>query len=384
MTKSFVLTLFFITLISCKNNLENENKRLIVGDWKFFYEEPVIPKDGNLTVIKLPLSIRNKFRGYEFKENGVYDNKLGFFKEAFNKIKGETESIYLGRSSTYEIKNDSLKLYNKSNEKWESFKIKNLQKDTLELVDTKNESSKWTRVHFDKSKVNLFDKIVVSSSGCYGSCPVQDLLIDNTGKIIFNGRHYADSIGFFTAITKKEEFLNIENDFLKSGWYNLKNDYEASHTDDQTISVTFIKNNKIVKTIEDYGQEAPVEFFWAYREIRHLQRKVKLEKVKNTTLLLDFYYSYFEDKSTILYLAESESFFLKSMLLNAKIVDTKKIEKYKINYWSDESKKTIFSDGRFFTFKAKDGKEITLDLGFNFLKENGFLNKFKAKTKDDF
>ncbi|MRX68715.1 hypothetical protein GJU42_12135 [Flavobacterium resistens] len=44
----------------------------------------------------------------------------------------------------------------------------------------------------------------------------------------------------------------------------MKNEYIASHTDDETISVTFIKNNKIIKTIEDYGQEAPTEFQWAY------------------------------------------------------------------------------------------------------------------------
>ncbi|MRX68714.1 hypothetical protein GJU42_12130 [Flavobacterium resistens] len=71
------------------------------------------------------------------------------------------------------------------------------------------------------------------------------------------------------------------------------------------------------------------------------------------------------------------------MLLNSKQVQKENVKKYKIEYWSNDGYKTIFTDGRFYNLKAKNGIEITLDLGFDFLKQNGFLDKFVERSKDD-
>lgn len=382
MRKKITVFVLLVTLISCTQKSENDNELLIIGDWKYLQEIPKYNPDDSLP--PPPPPFRGSLVGYQFKENGIYDYKLGFYKEVFDKVKNKNKRVYLGRTSKYKITNDSLSLYDESDKTWSSYGIKSLKKDTLILVSKDNDISKWIKNQNPINKSKIFDKIIVSSSGCYGSCPVEDILIDSSGEIIFNGEDYSDNVGCFTAKTKKEEFVEIENDFQKADWYNLKNEYIASHTDDQTTSVTFIKNNRIVKTISDYGYEAPVEFFWAYREVKQLHQKIKLQKITNTDLLFDIYRADFEDKNTFLRLTKSETFFLKNLLFNAKKVEKQNVNKYKLRYWVNDSEKAILTDGRFYTFKTKDGKEITLDLGFDFLKENGFLNKFKVKTKDDY
>jgi hypothetical protein len=60
----------------------------------------------------------------------------------------------------------------------------------------------------------------------------------------------------------------------------LNESYEANHTDDERIIVSFIKNNKIIRTVSDYGHEAPEEFIWAYQPLRYLYQQVKLEKLE--------------------------------------------------------------------------------------------------------
>ncbi|SMO71025.1 hypothetical protein SAMN06265349_103256 [Flavobacterium resistens] len=117
--------------------------------------------------------------------------------------------------------------------------------------------------------------------------------------------------------------------------------------------------------------------------LRFLHDRVKLHKIKDKNYLLDFQRISFYKENQVLSLTKSESFYLKKLLLNSKQVQKENVKKYKIEYWSNDGYKTIFTDGRFYNLKAKNGIEITLDLGFDFLKQNGFLDKFVERSKDD-
>ncbi|MRX68716.1 hypothetical protein SAMN06265349_103257 [Flavobacterium resistens] len=98
MMKFSCILLFCIILISCNNQPENNYEKLILGEWKILVKKPVL--DTTRSIPPPPPPLRNNLLvGYEFKENGVYEYKLGFFK----KEKNTQKSVYLGTTSKFKI-----------------------------------------------------------------------------------------------------------------------------------------------------------------------------------------------------------------------------------------------------------------------------------------
>lgn len=233
----------------------------------------------------------------------------------------------------------------------------------------------------DNSK--SFDKIIISSTGCYGRCPVTDIEIDKSGDVIFNGGYCSSIKGNYKSKISKELFSKINLSFLKSNWTNLESEYISSWTDDETVYVTFIKNGTIIKTIQDYGRKAPTEFIWAYTPIRYLQQNIKLEKNVIDTTLFGFKYIGFKKKDEICNLTKSESFYLKNLLSKSSITEKKFLEKYKIEYWSNNIKKKIVTDGRYYKIEKNKGEFIIVDLKYDFLKQNNLVQRFRKITEYD-
>ena len=171
--------------------------------------------------------------------------------------------------------------------------------------------------------------------------------------------------------------------FLKSNWTNLKNEYISRWTDDETVYVTFVKNGTIIKTIEDYGRDAPTEFIWAYTPIRYLQQNIKLEKNVIDTTLFDFKYIGFKKKGEICNLTKSESFYLKNLLSKSSITEKSFVGKYKIEDWSNNINKKIVTDGRYYKIEKNKGQFIILDLKYDFIKRNNLVKRFRKVTEYD-
>jgi hypothetical protein len=102
-----------------------------------------------------------------------------------------------------------------------------------------------------------FDQIIFSSSGCYGSCPIIDLSITRSNEVFFQGEGYVEPLGFYESQIDNGLTSYIFNKFEKSNIKDLSNNYSANHSDDESIITTFIKNGKIVKTINYYGIVGP-------------------------------------------------------------------------------------------------------------------------------
>ena len=98
-----------------------------------------------------------------------------------------------------------------------------------------------------------FDQIIYSSSGCYGSCPILDISVTKDGHVLFQGEGYVKSLGFYTGHLDRQTTQTIFDKFRKANPLALENSYAVDHTDDETLTTTFIQNGKIVKTIDDYG-----------------------------------------------------------------------------------------------------------------------------------
>lgn len=209
-------------------------------------------------------------------------------------------------------------------------------------------------------------------SGCYGTCPVSDIIISRSGDVIFYGERYTTSIGAFKSRITKEDFAKIEKNFKKADYQNLENSYTNNASDLMAICVTFVKDDKIVKSIIDYGAASPNEFKRALYPIVYLEQKLKLEKVDFNTALIDLDSGRFKSLTAILKLSKSELFYLNSELQNANESEAAFTSKYILSSSNIEDKKIVETDGRFFKIELSNSKFINLDLGYNFFEQNKF------------
>lgn len=378
--KKITLTYFLIiaSLFSCKQNNDIQIQKKIIGDWIFVKTEYIKKPENNDEIILLPPSpFGGYINGYTFLENQICQNKLGYFKRTEESEKEERKTFFLGNKTNYKIQNDSLKILNLTNNVWESKKIHSIIGDTLSINLNDSLLAKYSRRQYKIDKNEKYDKIIVSSSGCYGSCPISNVSIDKYGNVLYYGQEYNTKNGLFKSKISKNDFQNIENTFKKANIKKLKDDYHASHTDDETITITFIKQNKIIKSITDYGNEAPTELIWAYTPVRYLYQQTNLVPLNSNRSIFSISRISFEKGDQICNLTKSESFYLITEVLKGKQVKQNFKNDYVIEYWNDLNKKEIIhTDGRFYKLKDK-----TIDIGYNFLIENNFIEKFRKKNE---
>jgi hypothetical protein len=379
--KITTIFLLFITLISCKQKSDNYEK-LIIGDWKIFYE---IPKDTTkIGPIKLPPR-RNTFgeSGFTFYENGKVENKLGYFDLSKKNEDGRVKRKFLGTFTKYRINQDSLETFDLISKTWVNIKIFKLTKDTLILEYNDKSKENFSKQNYKIDPRNSFDKVIVSTSGCYGTCPVDDIMISKTGELEYFGGMYVNQKGRYKSKISQESVSQIEKNYSKANFINLKDNYIDSRTDAMTITTTFIKNDKILKTITDYGSVSPTEMQWATLPIVFLNQNIKLERKDEPRKFVDFGFVLFVSGKKVCGLTKSECFYLKSILQNCEESKKNFKVKYTINYWADDTEKKVESDGQYFKFETEKGKFTTLNLGYNFLEKNNLLKRIRNKTEYD-
>ncbi|WKL48982.1 DUF6438 domain-containing protein [Flavobacterium pectinovorum] len=296
---------------------------------------------------------------------------------------GRTKRRFLGNYTKYRIKNDSLETFDLKDKKWVNIKIFKLTQDSLILEYNDKSKEKFAKQDYKIDPLNSFDKLIVSTSGCYGTCPVDDIMISKSGEIEYYGEMYVNQQGFSKSKISPKSFFKIENNYKKADFINLKDNYIATRTDAMTITTTFIKDGKILKTITDYGNESPTEMRWATLPVVFLNHNIKLERKNETKKFLDFKYVLFVSGQNICELTKSESFYLKTLLQNSQESKKNFKAKYTISYWANNTEKKIESDGQYFKFETKKGGFTTLNLGYNFLEKNGLLKRIRAKNQYD-
>ena len=366
-TKAFISLIFLSILICCKSEKEKIFEKSIVGEWNF--DKFIILKKENNPKEPPPLPFMAK-NGYIFHSDKTCIFKPGFVSMIEGKNREENQILYLGNSTKYKIKNDSLKIQNLETNKWNNYKIVSITSDTMTLQKTEDELLKYYKTNYVINPNENYDKIIVSSSGCYGTCAIFDLLISKNDNSLFFGERYNSKNGIFSAKISKDLFKEIENSFKKSNITKLKNRYSSNWTDLNEISVTFIKDNKIIKTVSDYGGEAPDEFRMSYLRTNYLYQTLDLENKKE---ILPFQSIGQVSKSNkLIYFEKSEIFYLFYLLLNGKELPAKKISTiYTLKGFGKNDEETeIKSDGRFFVFNNR-----LIDIGFNFFELNDFTNR---------
>ncbi|MDN3725517.1 DUF6438 domain-containing protein [Aequorivita sp. SDUM287046] len=376
----FISLFFILSFVSCKSDKQKVSNNLI-GEWTKINKL----KSDNIP----PPPFYEPFGiGFTDKKIEVFN---GFKQYDQDSITKKRQLNYKGTFADYKVQADSIFILNPFNEKWEfKWKIKKNLSDTLILTSNDSTIIKLERINSDSNII--FDQIIFSSSYCYGSCPVIDISIDNKNKIYFHGENYVNPLGFYESKIDSVKTKYIFSKFGKANIDSLQKDYRVGHTDDATITTTFIKNGEIVKTIHDYGKAGPKELVWAYVPIENLYTQIELDELENNQLNSKIEFGNFKNANHFLPIEKSESFFLWTEINKSKIVTEKFNFKYSITYWQPETDKNdkeqykidkIETDGRFFKFYYKNQQPVTYDLGYDFIERNFDEADFYENTNDN-
>lgn len=367
------LSLWAILIIcSCQPKQPSKFERAILGEWNL----------SSIKYIKTPTSGRSTstfasmgdHAAYVFFDDKTCQNKRGYTKALDRYDYEKRRLVYLGFNTKYKISHDTLWIYNLEASAWSVQKIDSIGDDILILKIGKNLLASYKRPHYNINPEEHYDKIIVSSSGCYGFCPITNISIDKQGKVLFLGERHSTQDGLFTSNISSKGFNLIETAFKKANPLALEDTYEDTKTDGNTISVSFIKDNKIVKTITDYGQQAPSELIWAYTPVSFLHQYIAFKPIYPNQPKFDNIQSVgFKYKETICALKKSESFLLLTELYKGQVVTTSFEHKYKFQYRDrDYVLQSFYSDGRFYKFADR-----TIDIGYDFLAANNLMSEFK-------
>ncbi len=219
-----------------------------------------------------------------------------------------------------------------------------------------------------------FDKIILSTSSCMMECPMSNIILNADGTVIFKGQGAITKKGLFTGKVAPKYLETLQSQFEKINFDSLKNKYESPVTDLQTVSVTFIKNGKIYKTVNDYGRTAPAFLKSSYASLENLYQNIPLKKIPDPAFIPSFEgitNSKIKKEGKVLDLTQSETFLLFNYLRNGRISHSKFKTRFKLhtNYDAINPLYDIDTDGRYFTFNV-NGKPLTIDIGFNFYDVN--------------
>lgn len=368
-------TFLFLSFQSCSNKKpKGEGDERIVGLWKSVERIDSSIND-SLEIDSVPnneVLISKNTNGYEFFSDGSCDNKAGYFVEDPTNTGNE---VYLGANTNYSVKNDTLRIFNLATGLWDSYKLSRIEKDTLEFQYDNNKFECFARIEKNLDNQPTFDQIVLSTTGCNGTCPINDILIGKDGLFLYNGTKYNVNNGLYKADLDTSYFSQIERAFQIANIDKMQESYLLPVTDLQTVEVLFIKDGRIYKNISDKGGCSPTEFQWAYNALQLIKQQTMLNKYKPKNDFLKSETLSISKGKERLYLNKAETVYLKYLLSEAKEIKLPFVKMYIFNVTASSGQIiTVASDGRYYTIGNK-----TYDIGYNFIKT--LQKRFIAKEE---
>ena len=369
--KNIFVLFSILFLLSCSNKKNEE----IYGNWCFEKELPSKKQKEhpNFFTSDLNFEIEN-------------DSSIAFKFNFFHKINYVNQDTYfatlynLGNKTKYRFVNSKIIFENLNENDSDTITISKINKNELIIEKDKRKYllKKKPKVKYDS---NFYDAIIVNNELCFGKCPQNSTYINKNGDFIFNGTHYNTENNYFSSKLKKEQLTYIFNSFQNINVMNLDNNYSKLVTCSSTSSISFIKNNKIVKTINDYASSAPIDLLFAMENVSYIYQKAQINYYYNLYISNMLQIGSFENKICHYRLVESELSFLQNEINKGKKVKNNFIKKYELTFLESENNyketflKKIFTDGRYYQINYKDGSSITIDIGYNFIENNPIIKQ---------
>ncbi len=375
--KNIFFLLIFIFFFSCEKKEEN----LLIGNWCL--DERLKNEDYD--------SFDEEKFGLNIINDSVLEYKFGFYEDVPTLMKVinfdrrilnmKINSLrFLGTKTKYKVKDSTLLFWDKSDSIWIEYKIKKSNQKNLILEDQNQKEYNLTKTENNYNNSTLYDAIIVDREGGFGCCGINTTYINRKGEMYFKGLGYNTNEKDFKTQLDLKTVTQIFDNFDKMDILKMDDSYQRSVTDGQINSITFIKNGKIVKSIQNYANKAPLDFFAAYNELSYLYQKVK----KKNDIVFHFdnriHFPSFENKKGQNKIYNSELFLLELELMKGKVCDINFEPKYNLNF-SNLNQGFLFNkietDGRYYKFIYKNNTSKTIDIGYNFIEINSIIKSRK-------
>lgn len=382
---------------------------MIVGEWK-----PIIEKEYSITTWGKAYFVDCYLVGYRFDADGLCQNNFGFFtyivpngflahdpciycmssSEVPDYLFGPESELhnilhYHGNTSSYQIEEDTLRVYDPAKAKWFDQQISFLSPDTMRLSFTDEcddpASMLFSRVKYAVNDEPLFDQLLFDYpiGIWYGNC----FSIERDGTFIC--LDFRKSGVYFVGKMRSGEFERIESLFKKADLnlqrYSFNSDNSSSGQPRLGWIPAGTNQMHAVWPMQTYTENK--EFYQAYISTLYSYRLMYMEPIDPAVYFRDGlfdwdgYFSWFKLKQGDLYLdMEYIEQFRLNILLGRAVNTNQDFEpRYQLEKY--EKKMAAVTDGRYFRYTNAEGREETLDIGHNFIKVNGLDTLFGKKRE---
>ena len=142
--------------------------KLLVGDWA---EIPKKRKVDNSDYAFLDFE-DNYYTKISFYSNMIYKDVSGFQTQIGNSMGPD---MNLGNKTVFQIIGNELQIFDLRKSNWVRQKILKLDSQSLVLKSEQGKIVKYKKLHPNKNPNPDFEKIIFSSSDCYGTCPIMEM-----------------------------------------------------------------------------------------------------------------------------------------------------------------------------------------------------------------
>lgn len=128
-------------------------------------------------------------------------------------------------------------------------------------------------------------KIEFSTSGCFGTCPIFRMTIDQNRNATFIAEHFnfsddmegwSENIeGKFHTVIDQKNFKKLIGTLQYIDFPSLKDNYSVDWTDDETVNLKITYSDNKVKTINDYGAIGTYGLKNVYGQLYKLRKNQK-------------------------------------------------------------------------------------------------------------
>lgn len=156
------------------------------------------------------------------------------------------------------------------------FTILKLDTDSLILLSGKRQQDtmRYSKIH---PQNNIIPSVInFASSGCFGTCPIMNVLIDSSRNIHFYGERFTSLTGGFSGKLSQREYNSIAESIRTLPLDSLRESYEAPWTDDQTKGVAIVYGDTVTRSAAYGHHKEPIELQVLFTKLMQLYKHVSL------------------------------------------------------------------------------------------------------------
>lgn len=101
--------------------------------------------------------------------------------------------------------------------------------------------------------------IVLETTPCRGTCPVQKLTVYADGRVKYVGEEYTDRLGTYEVRLPKRELARLKTCFRQARFFDFKTSYQAKISDLPATYLTFSDEGRTHTVLDYYGTPKAVK-----------------------------------------------------------------------------------------------------------------------------